>query len=150
MKIESKSNYLTEGIIVAVVTLFIYIIAFEYESGFCSFWKIPKCFINISVANVVSAGLGLFSLLWGSFMLVNLPVTLLHEELSKEDSFRRRIIVVHLGILFIFFVMIQSFGFSLWLILIFVFLTLMVDFIHLFIPWYADKKENTESADFFY
>lgn len=148
MTTEDKPNYVTEGIAIAGFTLFSYIIAFQYESGFCSYWQIPKYFIDISLTTAVAAGLGLLSFLLGIFLIVNLPISLLDNKISKEDSLQRRVIIFHLGVLFFLIALIKGYGVSAVTIFFTVFI-LIIDSILFFIPWYLDKRKNPEKTDIF-
>ena len=148
MNNKEKSNYLTEGIAIAGFTLFSYIIAFQYESGFCSHWKIPEYFIDISLTTVVAAGLSLFFFVSWVFIIINIPISLLDKELSKEDSFRKRVVIYHIGLLSILFALFLGYGISLipiYLLLVF----LLLDCVMLLLPWYLDKRKHPEKTNFF-
>jgi len=143
-----KSNYVSEGIILGAFTLASYIIAFKYESGFCSYWQIPTYFIEIPLTAVVAAGLSLFVFLFWIFLIMNLPIALLDKELSQEDSLRRRVVIFHLGFVAVLIALLQGYGFSfatLFLLLI----VLVIDGIFLLFPWWSDKRKNPSDAGFF-
>lgn len=147
MNTDNRSKYLTEGVVIAASTIVSYIIAFKYEQGFCSYWAIPTYLIEISLTSIIAAGMGLFSFLLLLFLIMDLPITLIHGELSKEDSLKKRIIIFHL----IFFVLLVAIllGYGISLILLFlIFIVVVMDVICFLLPWWNDKKKNPDTATF--
>ncbi len=53
IKLSDKNNWLTDGIIIFTCTISIYLIAFAYEYGFSSYFKIPVSFIEINITSLL-------------------------------------------------------------------------------------------------
>lgn len=145
---KNKENYFTEGIIIAIFTLLSYVVAYQYESGFCSYWGIPKFFIDISLTSVVSAGLGIFFFMLWLLIIMNVPIIFFDKALSKEDSLQKRLIIFHLIFFAVLIATLRGYGIS----FIPIFLTAMVGILDIFLfilPWWTDRKKYPEKADFF-
>lgn len=148
MNTVKKENYITEGIIIAAFTLLSYVMAYEYETGFCSYWGIPRFFIDISLTAVVSAGLSIFFFVLWLLIIMNVPIMFFDKALSKEDSLQKRFIVSHLIFLAVLIASLRGYGIS----FIPIFLAgsvIVLDLFCFILPWWIDKKKNPGSASFF-
>jgi len=142
-----RFKLISEGILVAGFTLLSYLLAYQYEYGFCSYWQIPEYFITISVTTAVAAGLSVV----GAFILliiyVNIPVMLLEKELSEGASYKKFIIIVH--IIFFGYLVVKAMGYGVSGLLAYVLAFLFIDIFVLFIPWLKDKRMHPEKVGFF-
>ena len=76
---ESRKSWIAEGtIVVGLFTFLGYLYAFNYESGYAGFFKIPCQFINISLPQIIMTGsiiiaiaISLFWFIWYSPALIN-------------------------------------------------------------------------------
>lgn len=50
---KEKKDWITEGVIIALVPFLGYLFAFEYESGYAIFFNFPKEFINIGLPQII-------------------------------------------------------------------------------------------------
>ena len=148
MNAVKKDNYITEGIIIAGFTLLSYVMAYEYETGFCSYWGIPRFFIDISLTAVISSGLSIFFFVLWLLIIMNVPITFLDKALSKEDSFQKRLIVFHLIFMALLVATLRGYGIS-FIPLFFTGTVVVIDLFLFIIPWWRDKKKNPDKASFF-
>ncbi len=138
----------SEGLMLAAFTAASYVVAYQYESGFSSYWQIPSYLIDISITSVVASALGLFTLFVFTALIVNLPVTMLGEELERKMDLRKKIVIINLSFFIVMVAIFIGYGFTLVPISLFVFI-LVLQIIVIGIPWAFDKKKNPNPAGFF-
>jgi hypothetical protein len=57
---QSAKSWITDGIMIAAITAFAYVLSFLYEAGFCTSFNIPLSFISLSLTTILTAAGGLF------------------------------------------------------------------------------------------
>lgn len=142
------SKYLNEGLIIAGFTLLSYVIAYKFECGFCEYWQLPIFLIKINLTTAIASGLSLFSFLMFLFIFINFFISIFENELSQKDSIKRRLIIYHIGAVFVLIALFMGYGIS-FLPIFILFLIILFDVPLIFIPWYIDKKKYPKDENIF-
>ena len=145
---SSLKSHLSEASAIALLTFIGYVVAFHYEKGFCSFWNIPSYLIEISIPSVITAVFGLFSSLIVIFLVMNLPISLLSDELDKPNSLKKRFIILNLFFGAILVGLARGYGLSVTFYAFLIFLVI-IQSIFILLPWLIDRLKNPEKTGFF-
>lgn len=83
---QSSSSWITEGLILASVPVFAYLLAFIYEAGSASFYRIPSDFVSPSRTTVLVSFTGILVLIIALLAMVNSTYRLLLEIMVSIES----------------------------------------------------------------
>lgn len=121
---------ISEAILVALTSAFSYLVAFQYEKGFASYFRIPYQLISVDLSRVLLIGLTLFAILIFAFPILNLLVVVFSNIMSPVI---KRLLRPYLFIIFIIITYIYLYkftGFHRWgWILIFLVIMIFLDFV---------------------
>lgn len=97
-------SLLSEGIVLASASAYVYLAAFLYEFGYCSFFSIPATLISPSLSTVLVAAAAIGGVLLSSLKLLGLSAPLLRaaadpQKAAYGEFFRFNALFVILGIL---------------------------------------------------
>ncbi len=83
---------LSEGILLAVGSSTAYLLTFQYEKGFASYFGIPPQFVSVGLLNVLYGAILLLVFIYVVFSLGNLSLIFIPTRYSGEPVFLRRIL----------------------------------------------------------
>ena len=109
---EAKKNYVTEGVLLAVIPGYVYLVTFCYELGYCHYFNIPAYLISPSLTSILVAALAIFGVFVSSFKLLGLTAPLfrmLSDERKKAYHFLILLNTLFLGAFVLLFTI---YGFS--------------------------------------
>lgn len=92
----------SEGLLIALAPAYAYLLTFQYEKGFTSYFSIPEQFIDVSLGNVLFlSGVALmFVVIY--FLIVNGLVTLIPTSVGSHPLIKRHVITLGIGSTFLF------------------------------------------------
>lgn len=140
----------SEAILLALLTIISYVSAYSYECGYAAYFGIPVDFIELSLDVALRAGIGILFFTLLIAFTINLPIILLHGELTRQDDLRRRAVIVHVFFLIGLVTIIRGFGFVWWMICAFLAVVVLLDVLVLLVPYLVDRKSFPEEAPFFH
>lgn len=85
---------LSEGILIATASSVAYLLTFQYEKGFVSYWGVPAQFVSVGLVNVLYAAVLLIGFIFLAASLVNLVVQLLPVRFFDNPVASRRLVDV--------------------------------------------------------
>lgn len=85
------SSFLTEGVLIALASAFVYLITYAYEAGYCSHFDIPRTFISLNITTILVAAASVGTVIFSSMHLLGFSVPLLKAGVNpseKQEPFR--------------------------------------------------------------
>ncbi|WP_422156474.1 hypothetical protein KV699_08735 [Vreelandella titanicae] len=110
-----KSRLVGEGVIVALITAFTYIVAYLYEYGYVSYFGIPKSFISINIVTLlVAAGsIGFIVFTSAQFLGFTLPMFRTSNDVEEKNIHYRRFMFLNACALVVGIFLFRAYGPSL-------------------------------------
>lgn len=82
----SARNLLSEGILLAGASAYVYLVTFVYEYGYCSHFSIPRTLISPSLATVLIAAAAIGGVFVSSLKLLGLSAPLLRATVDPKQA----------------------------------------------------------------
>lgn len=108
--VNHRINLLSEGLLIGLLTVASYFGAYQFEVGYGVYWGIPITLIEISLSKVLYAGISIYSVAYFMLFFTNPAISVFGYELVREDSLRRRTVIIHIGFLALGIFLFQVFG----------------------------------------
>jgi hypothetical protein len=84
-KLSRTQNHITEGILIALGSAYIYLVTFFYEFGYCKHFGIPSTFISPNLTTILVAAAAIGSLLLSSFQIMGFSVPLIKAAANPNE-----------------------------------------------------------------
>lgn len=138
-----KQGWVTEGLILALAPVLGYFFAFQYESGYASYFKYPKELINIGLPQIVIATITL----WTGIMLIFMFIESITMMMPKTQRGLSDSIIKFLPLVLFFIGSLLAYGWvRAWPYLMVFFMIGIPEFI-LPLVTQKDKKTYSEKID---
>ena len=132
---------LSEGILLAIGSSAAYLLTFQYEKGFASYFGIPPQFVSVGLLNVLYGAVLLLAFIYVVFSFGNLSVAFIPTKYSVEPVFVRRILELWITLLPDFAVAYLHNNLLWWLL--FVVGALLLVFAGFVLPLFRNKTESS-------
>lgn len=96
------SKFLSEGLIIAGITLFSYLVAFSYQAGYASYFQIPLQFITISITTIFISFAYVLGIAVGAYYIFSLIWIFTPKDNDPVSFSIRKLVIVFIFELFIF------------------------------------------------
>ncbi|WP_233235147.1 hypothetical protein [Bordetella sp. LUAb4] len=96
---SESGKWITEGILIALGTGYIYLLSFAFELGYCRHFGIPAYLINPNISTVLVTATSVFGVIGGGYFLLSFVVTAAGRALAKPGRPRLyRLLVLQLAL----------------------------------------------------
>lgn len=116
MNFQNRS-LLTEGVILAVTSAYVYLATFLYEYGFCAYFDIPATLINPNLSTILVAAAAVGGIFLSSLKLLGLSAPLLRAAADPARSAYREFFGVNAIWLILGILLVTIYGISLKLLI---------------------------------
>jgi len=142
---QKMKNLLTDAFLIAIGTALLYLIAFFYEWGYCSYFEIPSNFISPNTSTVLVAAGAIGSFFTFSIQLFGFAVPLLRAGTNPTEKQRpyREVFLINALLLILGFVLLKAYGFYWQGALLFALLVALLNFIFFGIGLLVYRKHGS-------
>jgi hypothetical protein len=101
---EGRKNQfrLSEGVLLALAPAYAYLLTFQYEKGFTSYFGIPDSFIDITLGNVLTLAGVVLGFVWVYLMMLNGIVMFIPSSVGNHPLIKRHVITLSIYSLFVY------------------------------------------------
>ena len=143
MKNITNNKLLTDAIIIAFISGYIYLITFYYEYGYCSYFNIPNGLISPSLNTILIFAVSFISFFLSSFYVLTFTAPLLRSLSDPKKEAIRPFLFVNFLALITSFILTRVYGFELEIILYLIGGIILINIFQYSIPLYRSiKKKN--------
>lgn len=138
-------NVLTEGIVIALGSAYIYLVTFFYELGYCTHFGIPPAFISPNLTTILVAAAGIGGLVFSSLQFLGFSVPLIRAATNPSDSQRpfRQFFATNAMLLILGILLWRAYGLSWKGFLMFSVLALLLNFMFFGIGLIVHRKSKS-------
>lgn len=109
-----KNSFFSEGLIIAVITSYIYLVAYLYEYGYCSNFGVPKYFISPSLTTLFVSASSIGFLIFTSANFIGFTLPFFRKSFNEDESNAnyRKFFFMNAVLLVIAIVLFRAYGLS--------------------------------------
>lgn len=124
-------SVLTEGVVIALGSAYVYLVTFFYEIGYCAHFGVPSTFISPNLTTILVAAAGIGVLVFSSFQFLGFSVPLIRAATnpSKSQKPYRQFFAINALLLIFGILLWRAYGFSWMGFLLFSALAIFLNFI---------------------
>jgi len=113
INLDLKKFGIAETLLIALFTASTYIVAYNYEFGFCGHFGIPSDFIRMSPEILIRSFIYVSIFIYIAFIWTNQVIYIILGAIKPENNFKNFVLKLHAGFGCLGILIILTFGFSL-------------------------------------
>lgn len=138
-------SVITEGILIALASAYVYLVTFFYELGYCTHFGIPAAFISPNITTILVAAAGIGGLVFSSLQFLGFSVPLIRAATNPSESQKpyRQFFGVNAFLLVFGILLWRTYGISWYGFLIFSIGVLLLNFLFFGLGLIIYRKEKS-------